>query len=1176
MRPMTTLNMSVKYWLPIIATLVIFYAAGMLTLPLSLPFTHAAAIWPPAGIGLAAVLLWGNRVLPGIFVADLLIHYEVYGIPSSLALPEAAIFFLGPLDSALRAWLGSVLVRKLAGFPNDLISVPLIILFFILAGPVATFLPAVISVYSLFLAGVIIEQDVVFSFLIWWLGDCTGITVFTPLFFVVFNRGRRIWQQRLFSLGLPLIGIFIVISASYLIAQQKEVERLHKTIHHQSIMVRDDLQSGLLQHLTTLKLVKGLVELPKYISQDNFQAFARSIFNQQPDMARLEWLEATNNKKGRPFVSKYRAINKETAEFKSITEITDGLAIGTHELIIAGTREFMVYLPIFQADTRLKGLVAGIVNIEDFVRRAIDWKHFPHVAIRLYDGASLASTVIFQSSDDWPLSDPLNLTATTTVNLAGQQWFLEIVPDKQFLSERYSWSVWQWLAGGMVLAGFMSIGLLVLTGHTETVRAEVDKRTEELNQSNMKLAASEQQFRRLVQTQSAIVWRADPESFRFLFVSDEAASLLGYPVDNWLSEADFWRQHLHEDDREAASAYRAEEIRNLRNHDFEYRMIAADGRCVWLRDVVHLVIHENKVTEMVGFMIDITDQKKAEEQLRLAATTFESLQGIMITDRNGKILRVNKAFTEITGYSAEEAEGQTPRILKSGYQNQLFYAEFWRQLQTFGKFEGEIWNRRKNGEIYPEWQTVTAVKNDADEVSHYISVFSDITEQKEADSKIHNMAFYDPLTALPNRRLLLDRIEHALAVARRHQRYGAVIFLDLDHFKLLNDSLGHQVGDELLMQVAARLTSVLRKEDTPARLGGDEFVILLHPDLNSLTMAADHAIAAAEKIKAALNRTFFLASYQHQISTSIGIALFPDNHESTDVILQQADTAMYRSKASGRNTISFYHPSMQEAADLRINMENDLRIAIKQSQFSLYYQPLVDNEGVVLSAEALIRWRHPNKGTILPMDFIPVAEESNLILAIGQWVLMEACRQIKAWQATGVNLPHISINVSSRQFRQSDFVDQVRQAMTSNGITPNLLGIELTEGVMIDNINDTIAKMRALKALGVSIAMDDFGTGYSSLSYLKKLPIDILKIDRSFVRDILTDLSDAVIVQSILGMSKQLGLHVIAEGVETAEQFNLLKQQGCQSFQGYYFSQPLPAIQFAEKYYSLWRRSISI
>ena len=311
-----------------------------------------------------------------------------------------------------------------------------------------------------------------------------------------------------------------------------------------------------------------------------------------------------------------------------------------------------------------------------------------------------------------------------------------------------------------------------------------------------------------------------------------------------------------------------------------------------------------------------------------------------------------------------------------------------------------------------------------------------------------------------------------------------------------------------------------------------------------------------------------LNQYQHQISTSIGITFFPDNHKSPAVILQQADTAMYRSKASGRNAISFFHPSMQEAADLRLNLEKDLRAAIDNGRFILCYQPQVDAGGAVLSAEALIRWEHLDKGLLLPVDFIPVAEESSLILGIGRWVLLEACNQIKAWQDAGVNPLHISVNVSSRQFRQQDFVDQIKHAITSSQIPPNLLGIELTESVMIVDINDTIAKMKALKALGISIAVDDFGTGYSSLMYLKQLPIDVLKIDQGFIKDILTNASDAIIIETIICMGQHLNLHVVAEGVETAEQLALLKRQGCLAFQGYYFSHPLPAAEYAEKYFN--------
>jgi diguanylate cyclase (GGDEF)-like protein len=414
---------------------------------------------------------------------------------------------------------------------------------------------------------------------------------------------------------------------------------------------------------------------------------------------------------------------------------------------------------------------------------------------------------------------------------------------------------------------------------------------------------------------------------------------------------------------------------------------------------------------------------------------------------------------------------------------------------------------------------------------------------------------------------LLDRFDQEIAIARRHKQFGAVLYLDLDHFKILNDSQGHLVGDELLIQVGSRLALVLREEDTPARLGGDEFVVLLHANSETLAAAADHAMVVAEKIREQLNTPFVLGQYQHQIGTSIGIALFPENQENPDAVLQQADTAMYRSKSSGRNAINFFRPSMQVAADLRLSLENDLRGAIAQGRFILCYHPLMDANGNMVGAEALIRWEDKLKGRLSPADFIPVAEESNLILTIGKWVLLEACSQIKMWEDAGLgSLPYVSINVSSRQFRQQDFVNQVKFAIESIGITPNRLGIELTESVMIVDIQDTVDKMKALKALGVSIAVDDFGTGYSSLVYLKQLPLDVLKIDRGFVRDIMSDSSDAVIVETIISMAKHLNIQVIAEGVETAEQLAFLKEKGCSIFQGYYFDQPLTAANFAETY----------
>ena len=796
--------------------------------------------------------------------------------------------------------------------------------------------------------------------------------------------------------------MFLVVAAGYLFAQRQEVERLHKIIDRQVQSINNDLQNEFQRYLAVLKQLS--------MTKTDFQVMSHLALNQYPALSRLEWLDAHRDENGYHFTSLYAVVNKDykTSDNESVPDLANKIEFGSADVTVIGKNEFLVFMPAIETGKEncnkcLKSVVVGTFNIKNFVKDVMGSNSMEHLIVNiLLDQGQLPQASILLSNKDQQVSDPLGLTRLTAIDLGGHKWLLNVAPDKNFLGENYSWTVWQLLASGMFLTGFMSIGLLVLTGQNEKIRSEVDKRTQELKLSHHKLSASEQQFRKLVQTQSAIVWRADPVTCRFMFVSDEAESLLGYPVEQWINDVDFWPHHIHEDDREAALTYCAKETENLRNHDFEYRMITADGRCVWLRDYVNLTVDNGKVTEMSGFMIDITKQKQAEELLRLAATTFESQQGIMITDKDFKILQVNKAFTEITGFSQEEVLGKNPRILGSGHHDKAYFQDFWKELTTNGRFEGEMWNRRENGEIYAEWQTITAVKNDKGQVSHYVAVFSDITEKKEAESRIHNMAFYDPLTGLPNRRLLVDRFDQELAIAKRHGQFGAVIFLDLDHFKLLNDSQGHRIGDELLIQVAKRLATVVREEDTPARLGGDEFVVLLHVNSESLTTVADHALIVAEKIKKILNKPFMLNHYQHHISPSMGIALFPDNGESPEVILQQADTAMYRSKASGRNSISFFHPSMQEAADLRLKLEQELREAIEHGRFILCYQPQVDTKGVLRGAEALIRWDHLDKGILLPMAFIPVAEESSLILAIGRWVLLKACIQIKAWQNQGL------------------------------------------------------------------------------------------------------------------------------------------------------------------------------
>jgi diguanylate cyclase (GGDEF)-like protein/PAS domain S-box-containing protein len=564
-------------------------------------------------------------------------------------------------------------------------------------------------------------------------------------------------------------------------------------------------------------------------------------------------------------------------------------------------------------------------------------------------------------------------------------------------------------------------------------------------------------------------------------------------------------------------------------------------------------------------MLFLRESQKADADLRVAATAFESQEGMLITDANQVILRVNQAVSTITGYAVEELLGKHPNIFQSGRHDVNFYSAMWESIKNTGVWEGELWNRRKNGEVYPEYMTITAVKNQEGIVVNYVSTFSDKTTSKAAAEEIKNLAFFDPLTQLPNRRLMIDRLQQALASNIRTNREGALLFIDLDNFKVLNDTLGHDVGDMLLKQVALRLKSCVREGDTVARFGGDEFVVMLE-DLSEQTLeAAEQTEAVGQKILATLNETYQLERAEHHSTPSIGATLFGGQKHSIDELLKQADIAMYQAKKAGRNTMCFFDPQMQSIINAHAAMEGELRLALEKKQFHLYYQIQVDSFRRPIGAEALIRWIHPERGAVSPAQFIPLAEETGLIVPIGQWVLETACAQLAAWQHDEATRGLVlAVNVSAKQFRQPDFVKQVREAVQHYSIRPSLLKLELTESMLLENIEGIIATMNGLKEIDVRISLDDFGTGYSSLQYLKRLPISQLKIDQSFVRDIAVDSSDKAIVSTIIAMSKSLNLDVIAEGVETEEQWQFLINAGCELHQGYLFGKPLPIEGFAE------------
>ncbi|MCX7145050.1 MAG: EAL domain-containing protein [Sulfuritalea sp.] len=628
---------------------------------------------------------------------------------------------------------------------------------------------------------------------------------------------------------------------------------------------------------------------------------------------------------------------------------------------------------------------------------------------------------------------------------------------------------------------------------------------------------------------------------------------------------------IHPDDQEHVRQVFRETIQSGVGHQIEYRFRTADGR-VRLLESLGGVIRDStgRVARVVVVSHDITERKNAEEVLRESEQHFRTLANggstlIWTSGLDKQCNYFNEPWLHFTGRSLEQEVGD-------GWLQGVHPDDLDQCLQTYV----EAFDRREPFSMEYRIRHVDGsyrwIRDDGNPrydsqggFLGYIGFCVDISLQKESDEKIRNLAFYDPLTGLPNRRLLQDRLEKALAASTRHKREGALLFIDLDNFKTLNDTLGHDIGDLLLQQVGQRLSGCVRESDTVARLGGDEFVVMLEDLSEDKQDAASQVEAVGEKILATLNQPYQLAQYAYRNTPSIGVSLFANHEMTIDELLKQADLAMYQAKAAGRNAMRFFDPAMQAVVTSRAALEAGLREAIQKSQFLLHYQAQVDDQGRVTGSEALLRWHHPLHGMVSPAEFIPLAEETRLILPLGQWVLQTACTQLARW-ATRPEMAHLTlaVNVSAHQFNQTDFVDHVLGAIGDSGANPKRLKLELTESLLVHNVQEIIEKMSALKARGVGFSLDDFGTGYSSLSYLKRLPLDQLKIDQSFVRDILVDPNDAAIARTVVALAQSLGLGVIAEGVETGPQRAFLAESGCNAYQGYFFSRPLPIAGFEE------------
>ncbi|MBI5898084.1 MAG: EAL domain-containing protein [Rhodocyclales bacterium] len=818
---------------------------------------------------------------------------------------------------------------------------------------------------------------------------------------------------------------------------------------------------------------------------------------------------------------------------------------------------FIMYLPV---PPRADGSQGGFVLSPFRMPVLMDELFHPArrgIALTIHDGDTRHPDALYYRSHANSPQGQARLTHSESFSFGGRQWRLDFASLPEFDTRVEDGHPQQMLIGGMMFSLLAAFAAWVLSTRRDHALGLARDMTRSLRESEARL-------RVLIDHAPEPIVVYDADADRFVDANPRAEALFCCPREELLtaSAARFYPPGIH--GGKTATVLADEMLARAMSGEqalFDRTLCNARGELVRCEmRLVRLPATDRRLVR-VSF-IDITQRKRIEADLQVAAITFESHEGMLVTDAEKKILRVNRSFCEITGYEAGDAVGQTPRLLKSGRHEPAFYQAMWEAIVGKGTWSGEIWNRRKNGEIFPAWTSITAVRRGDGGISHYVGTFTDITQRRAAEDEIRHLAFYDVLTHLPNRRLMLDRLRQALTASARHGRHGALMLFDLDDFKTLNDTLGHDVGDQFLIEVAARLESCIRECDTVARLGGDEFVVILE-ELDAGLLAAMQAESVAVKIQGALNQPYLLDlslaggeanTRSYHCTSSIGITLFRDHDVAVEELLKRADTAMYQAKAAGRNTLRFFDPQMQAAVSARATLDTDLRAAIAESQFALHYQPQVDGSGRMTGVEALLRWLHPRRGLVMPAEFIDQAESTRLIMPLGRWVLETACHQLAAWaRQPGRERLDIAVNVSSRQFHQADFVDQVKAVLAATGADPRRLKLEVTESLLLHDIEDVVARMTQLRALGISFALDDFGTGYSSLYYLKRLPLAQLKIDQSFVRDVLSDANDAAIARTVIALGQNLGLAVIAEGVETAGQRDFLMVHGCHAFQGNLF-----------------------
>lgn len=1059
--------------------------AGLLSLQIAAPPGYVAPIFPPAGIALAATLIYGTRVWPAILVGSAIVQV-LAGTDADVHGPEWVGPLFVPIAAVLASLFGAWAARHLIRLPDPLDSQRSILRFLLLVAPGTAAVSTAIAVPALLASGSLALADGSFTAWNWWIGDALGIVIGVPLMFAFFGQPRQDWQPRVFSIAIPVLVASAVLAVVFVQIRDWENDRLTVQFNRDAENLANALERRLAAQLDMLLAFERLMTVSEFVTREEWRGFAMPWLRRYPGTQNFGWAPRVTHDRRSAFETEIRAHDR--SDFQIIARDESGAtfaaptasqympllyiepiesnaaALGLNVLSLPATanavkaavdsgeprateaihlvqergsqRGVVIYLPVFGDTDRdghpdIRGVISGVFRMTDTVKAVLD-PAAANIDVCLIDASGLPENQLLYGSNDcvsrtWGAQE---LSTIIPVTFAGRDWRIEMRSTPAYLNNARTWTVWTTLAVGLAMVGMLAAFLLAVTGRTRRIEEQVAQRTTELAQATERLSAQQAALLQAQRMARMGSWELMPDGI-FAY-SEQLRQILELPGDHALTWA------------------------------------------------------------------DVLDCFKGEQRVQLT-----------------------KAFDQARAHL--EAEPFDCNRRSNDGRAQVLLCQ-----------------------IEGEWNGSTLIK--------LRGTMQDVTEAREADAHIHFLARFDALTGLPNRMYWIERTRATLASATRHEDYSAVLFLDLDHFKTVNDSLGHPTGDRLLTAVAKRLAPCLRNEDLLARLGGDEFVILL-PRLSS----PDDAGRVAEKLLDHLNQPLLIEQHELSASASIGIAVFPGDGTDVDTLLKNADVAMYGAKQSGRNRYQYFVPEMNERANERLRLEGALRHAIERNELTLHFQPQWDVASErVCSCEALVRWQHPERGQMSPMLFIPLAEESGLIHPLGEWVLTQACKQQVEWARAGHDLT-VAVNISALQFQQADFADRVARIIAQTGISPHRLELELTESAVMAPGDDLIARMNRVGALGVRLALDDFGTGYSSLAYLKRLPIHRLKIDRSFVQDLPGDTEDAAIASATLSLARDLGMTVVAEGVETTSQRDFLAARGCHVLQGYLISRPLPA-----------------